>query len=155
MLISAGDRLVSMLDHKLEPKTVRRVEVITGPGGRRRFGDDEKVRIIEEAVVPGAVISAVARQNGLAPQQLFTWLRQARRRTEAGRAEPAVFVPAVVESALPAKPVRRRRSRKRSRVSVRDTGMIEVEAGGLTVRIARGADVKVVAAVMTALKAAR
>ena len=87
VLISVGDRLVSMLDHKLEPRAVRRVEVITGPGGRRRFADDEKVRIIEEALVPGAVISAVARQNGLTPQQLFTWLRQARRRTEGGRAE--------------------------------------------------------------------
>lgn len=68
---------MSMLDHKLEPKTVRRVEVITGPGGRRRFANDEKGRIIEAALVPGAVVSAVARQNGLTPQQLFTWLRQA------------------------------------------------------------------------------
>ena len=58
VLISVGDRFVSMLDHKLEPKAVRRVEVITGPGGRRRFSDDEKARIIEEALVPGAVISA-------------------------------------------------------------------------------------------------
>jgi transposase len=141
-----------MFDHKLEPKAVRRIEVITGPGGRRRFPDDEKARIIDEALVPGAVISAVARQNGLTPQQLFTWLRQARKRTEATRAEPASFVPAVVERA---KPVRRSGSRKRERASARDTGMIEVEAGGLTVRISRGADVKAVAAVMAALKAAR
>ncbi len=91
---------MSMLDHKLEPKAVRRIEVITGPGGRRRFPDDEKARIIEEALVPGAVISAVARQNGLTPQQLFTWLRQVRRRTGTERAEPASFVPAVVESAV-------------------------------------------------------
>ena len=87
-----------MLDHKLEPKSVRRVEVITGPGGRRRFADDEKARIIDEALVPGAVISTVARQNGLTPQQLFTWLRQARNRTEATRAEPASFVPAVMSA---------------------------------------------------------
>lgn len=146
---------MSMLDHKLEPKAVRRIEVITGSGGRRRFADDEKARIIEEALVPGAVVSAVARRNGLTPQQLFTWLRQARRRTEVGRAEPASFVPAVVERAVPAKPVRRSRSRKRLRASARDTGMIEVEAGGMTVRIARGADVRTVAAVMAALKSAR
>jgi transposase len=144
-----------MLDHKLEPKAVRRVEVISGPGGRRRFPDDEKARIIDEALVPGVVISAVARQNGLTPQQLFTWLRQARKRTEATRAEPALFVPAVVESAVPAKGVRRKGTRKPSRASARDTGMIEIEAGGVSVRIARGADVKAVAAVMTALKAAR
>ena len=41
------------------------------------------------------------------------------------------------------------------RGSARDTGMIEVEAGGLTVRIARGADVRAVAAVIAALKSAR
>jgi transposase len=142
-----------MLDHKLEPKPVRRIEVITGPGGRRRFADDEKARIIEEALVPGAVVSAVARRNGLTPQQLFTWLRQARRRTEAGRAEPATFVPAVVERAAPAKPVRR--TRKPSRAAGGDAGAIEIKAGGMTVRITRGADVRVVAAVMTALKATR
>ena len=144
---------MSMLDHKLEPKAVRRIEVITGPGSRRRFSDDEKARIIEEALMPGAVVSAVARRNGLTPQQLFTWLRQARRRAGSGRAEPACFVPAVVERAVPAKPVRR--SRKRSRASGGDAGTIEVKAGGVTVRIARGADVRAVAAVMAALKAAR
>jgi len=146
---------VSMLDHKLEPKMVRRVEVITGTGGRRRFADDEKARIIEEALVPGAVVSAVARRNGLTPQQLFTWLRQARRRTEVKRAEPASFVPAVVESSVPAKPVRRSRPRKQEQRSGDDVGTIEIKTGGVTVRIARGADVKAVVAVMAALKAAR
>ena len=105
--------------------------------------------------MPGAVISGVARQNGLTPQQLFTWLRPVRRRTGTERTEPASFVPAMVESAVPVKAVRRRGSRKPERASARDTGMIEIEAGGVIVRIARGADVKAVAAVMAALKAAR
>jgi len=144
---------VSMLDHKLEPKAVRRIEVMTGPGGRRRFTDDEKAQVIDEALVPGAVVSAVARRNGLTPQQLFTWLRQARRRTEAAGTEPQAFVPAVVESAVPAKPVRN--ARKLSRWPGSDAGTIEIQAGSLTVRISRGADVKVVAAVMTVLKAGR
>ena len=146
---------MSMLDHKLEPKMVRRVEVITGTGGRRRFAEDEKARIIEEALVPGAVVSAVARRNGLTPQQLFTWLRQARKRSQVGRSEPASFVPAVVETTVAAKPARRNRPRNRSRTSDSGAGTIEVEIGGVIVRIARGADVKAVAAVMTALKAAR
>jgi transposase len=67
--------------------------------------------------------------------------------------EPPAFVPAVVESAVMAKPVRR--ARKLSRVPGGDAGAIEIEAGGLTVRITRGADVKLVAAVMAALKAGR
>jgi transposase len=139
----------------LEPKAVRRVEVITGSGGRRRFPDDEKARIIEETLAPGAVVSAIARRNGLTPQQLFTWRRQARRMSKAGRVEPPTFVPAVVEASTAAKPVRRRRSGKSARASDSGAGTIEVEIGGVSVRIARGADVKAVAAVMMALKAAR
>lgn len=131
---------MSMLDHKLEPKLVRRMEVITGPGGRRRFTDDEKAQIIDEALVPGAVVSAVARRNGLTPQQLFTWLLQARKRMDAVRDEQPAFVPAVLETAVSAKPARR--SRHRVRGPVVGTGMIEIEADGLTVRVARGADVR-------------
>ena len=72
---------MSTLDHALEPKgaTVRRLEVITGTGRRRRFSADDKARIIEETLVPGAVVSDIARRHGLSPQQLFTWRRQARR----------------------------------------------------------------------------
>src|SRR5271155_790988 len=75
-----GDGLVSMLDHKLksEPEPVHRLEVITGTGRRRRFSDDDKARIVEETLAPGAVVSEVARRHGLSPQQLFGWRRQAR-----------------------------------------------------------------------------
>jgi transposase-like protein len=68
---------VSMLDHTLEPEPVRRLEVITGTGRRRRFSDDYKAGIVEEPLVPGAVVSDVARRHGLTPQQLFGWRRQA------------------------------------------------------------------------------
>ena len=86
---------MSTLDHTLEPKgaTVRRLEVITGTGRRRRFSADDKVRIIEETLVPGAVVSDVARRHGLSPQQLFTWRRQARRPAVASaETEAPIFV---------------------------------------------------------------
>ena len=71
---------MSTLDHTLKPEAtaVRRLEVITGTGRRRRFSEDFKAGIVEETLVPGAVISEVARRNGLTPQQVFTWRRQAR-----------------------------------------------------------------------------
>jgi hypothetical protein len=47
-----------------EAQVVRRVEVITGTGRRRRFLDDDKARIIEEALAPGAVVSEIARRMG-------------------------------------------------------------------------------------------
>jgi transposase len=75
---------VSRLDLTLGPKTapVRRVEVITGAGGRRRWTDDEKAQAIEASLAPDAVVSHVARRHGVTPQQLFTWRREARRRAE-------------------------------------------------------------------------
>ncbi|UPK28286.1 transposase [Bradyrhizobium sp. 195] len=65
--------------------------------------------MIEETLVPGAVVSEVARRHGLAPQQLFTLRRQARQPAGADAASEAPqFVPAVVEAALPQGAVRRR-----------------------------------------------
>ena len=46
---------MSTLDHKLEPEVtaVRRLEVITGTGRRRRFTEDFKARVVEETLVSG------------------------------------------------------------------------------------------------------
>lgn len=142
-----------MLDHKLKPETVQRLEVITGTGRRRRFSKDDKAGIIEETLAPGAVVSEVARRHGLSPQQLFGWRRQARLPAAASADTAApLFVPAVVEAPLPKRAVRRR-GRKRTRQAGRTSGTIEVEIDGVTVRVGRGANAKTVAAVLHALKA--
>ena len=144
---------MSMLDHTLKPEAVRRIEVITGTGRRRRFSEDYKAQIIEETLAPGAVVSEVARRHGLSPQQLFGWRRQARQPLEVTAGEDApLFVPAVVDAALPAQAVRRR-GRGRTRQADRNSGVIEVEIDGVTVRVGRGAEAKTVAAVLRALKA--
>src|SRR5215218_8462542 len=87
---------MSMLDHTLKPEgtSVRRLEVITGTGRRRRFSTDDKARIVEETLSPGAVVSEVARRHGLTPQQLFGWRREARRALNETGEAPARFVPA-------------------------------------------------------------
>lgn len=68
-------------EHRLENKpadnadggvtTVRRIELITGTGRRRRWSADDKARIVVESLKPGANVSEVARRHGLSPQQLF------------------------------------------------------------------------------------
>jgi transposase len=148
-----GDRLVSTLDLMLkpEPEPVHRLEVITGTGRRRRFSDDDKARIVEETLAPGAVVSEVARRHRLSPQQLFGWRRQARQPV-ATSTEAARFVPAVVGAPLPERTVRRQR-RGPTRRADRTCGIIEVEIDGVTVRVGRGAAAKTVEAVLRALKA--
>ena len=56
--------------------TSDRVEIITSVQ-RRRWTAAEKMRLVEETFVPGMTVSLVARQNGVNPNQLFTWRRLA------------------------------------------------------------------------------
>lgn len=141
---------MSTLDHMLKPEpTVRRLEVITGTGRRRQFPKDFKAAIVEETLATDAVVSEVARRHGLTPQQVFTWRRQLRREAVLSTEAPQ-FVPAVIGPSLPARTAQR--GRKRSRRAERTTGIIEVEIDGVTVRVGRGAETKIVAAVLRALK---
>lgn len=55
-----------------------RVEVLGGLERRRRWSQDDKARIVEETLAPGAKVTAVARRNGVAASLVFTWRRQAR-----------------------------------------------------------------------------
>ena len=144
---------MSGLDHRLEPETaVRRFEVINGAMGRRRWSADDRARILEESLAPGAVISSVARRHGLTPQQLFTWRREARERAKVD-AETLAFVPAVV-APDPVTPMEPKPPRPKRHAPRRRTAAIEVEAAGVTVWIGDGASLAMIAAVIGALKGA-
>ena len=83
MMISrnSGDRFVRSFDPTFEPNGavgIRRLEVITGVGGRRSWSRDDKARIIAESFAARANVSAVARRYGLRPQQVYAWRRLAR-----------------------------------------------------------------------------
>jgi transposase len=79
-----------------EPEPVRRVEVFTGTGRRRRWPPEQKALIVAETYGHGETVSAVARRHGLTPQQLFTWRRQAQR-AQIGESRMA-FAPVVLET---------------------------------------------------------
>jgi transposase len=131
-----------MVDHMLEPpRAVRRLEVITGAGGRRRWSADEKARILEEAMVPGAVVSEVARRHDMAPQHLFTWLRQARREADN---HPLAFTPVVVSPDTP----------QPTPATYREA-IIEIVVEGVVIRIPPGADGATLALVLHLLKSLR
>jgi transposase len=134
---------------------VRRLEVFTGAGRRRKWSDEDKARIVAEIVASGESVCAVARRHGLSPQQLFGWrrlLREAAARQS--EAEELQFVPAVVDVDASAPALRRRRKAPRCK-SESDVGMIEVEVDGVTIRASRGADANTIAAIVRALKANR
>lgn len=57
--------------------------------GRRRWPDETKSRIVEEALAPDVNVSAIARRYGMSPSQLFGWRRKAIAKGQVERREAA------------------------------------------------------------------
>lgn len=58
LTIQDKNRFVSGFDRRPDPsRPVRRIEIINGAGGRRQLSPDQKVRVLEETLAPGAVVS--------------------------------------------------------------------------------------------------
>ena len=61
-----------------------RVEVITSVERRRRWSAAEKEQLVAASLEPGACVSALAREAGIHPGQLYGWRRQLRVRQGIG-----------------------------------------------------------------------
>ena len=145
------------LNAKSEPKTIQRIEVLTGPERRRQWSAEDKERIVSESYSGVDNVSRIARRHGLLPQQLFTWRREARQASllpafaAVALAPQEANPPAAQPTPLPATSAIARSSR-RKKIGTAMT-MMEIEAGGIKVRVLRGADSATVAAIVRALKA--
>ena len=146
----SGDRLVRSFDPTFEPSEVvgvRRLEVITGVGGRRSWSHADKGRIVAESFAAGANVSAVARRYGLRPQQVYAWRRLARGGALALPAAEALrFVPVVAAENEPASP---------ATAAPTPAGIVEIEIAGAVIRAAPGVDWRHLREVLRAVKAAR
>lgn len=140
--------------HGANPEPIRRFEILTGVGRRRSFGVEEKLALVTQ-MEGCANISELARRHDLRPSQLFTWRRELRYAAEAAQRAAQnlptpIFVPAVVEPepVTAVAPVLKKQRIRRART----TAAVEVEIDGVAVKIARGTDAAVIAAVIGALK---
>lgn len=120
-----------------------KAEVLPGPERRRPWRLEDKVRIVEETLVPGMTTSGVARRHGLAPSLVFYWRRQARE----GRLTSQPVVPALVPvNVVP--DVTPLRSLPGSA-----TGVMEIELGnGRCVRVDRHVDGAALGRVLSVLE---
>src|SRR5689334_20661169 len=76
-----------------------RGEVLVGPERRRRWSEDEKARIIEESLRPGAQVTDIARRHGVSRALLYSWRRAARCAPVSPVAPPAPeFVPVLLSA---------------------------------------------------------
>jgi transposase len=136
---------MTAFDRRFDPEVreVRRLEVINGALGRRRWSAEAKARIVAESLAPGVVVSEVARRHDLRPQQLFAWRHQAPQGRLVLPAEELAFVP-VVRTAADAPPVE---------TLATPTTMIEVALGDVVVRVPPAVDGRLLAKVLRTVKA--
>jgi transposase len=114
-----------------------RVEIITSVERRRRWSSAEKQQLVAATLEPGASVSAIAREAGIHPGQLYGWRRQLRAQAPIG------FAP--VQVALGAAPT-----------GLADVGAIEIEfATGARMRITGAVDAATLTAAVVALAAGR
>jgi transposase len=130
-----------------------RVEVLGGLERRRRWSQDDKARIVEETLTPGAKVTEVARRNGVAASLVFTWRRQAR---TAERVVPC-FAPVQIAAAVEtgeenSKPSSEDDRRMRQLPSSRN-GLIEIDLGNRRrIRVDAQVDTEALARVLDVLE---
>jgi transposase len=129
---------------------VARLEIVD-TGRRRRWSEDEKLKIVLESFQSPRQVAATARRHGISRWQLHEW-RRAFRATQADAARPqAGFVPATlaVEPIQPAVP-------EPSPSRDRDSGAIEIDfANGARMRVTGAIDEATLAAALRALSDGR
>ena len=78
--------------------TLRSVEILPVLGGRRRWPDELKARIVAETLEAGATVRGVARSYGIHETQLSCWRRLAREGRLVLPAADVEFAPLVVQA---------------------------------------------------------
>jgi transposase len=143
---------MSLSDDDHMPKvgvgSARRIEVFTGTRRRRGWSVEHKAAIVDESYAGTGSVCEVARRHGLTPTQLFSWRREARRKSVTQGDEAASFVPAMVEAeSAPDVPPAAERTAKPP------APIMEIETGDAHVWVWCDVDVRLATAVIRALKA--
>jgi transposase len=119
-----------------------RMTLITGGERRRRWSDEDRVRILAAISEPGAVVADVARREDVCTSLVYKWRRAERRDQSAGACG---FSPVIIETAPPAPS-----ALPPSQTSA--SGVVEVDLKDVRVRISADAPSAVIAATLKALR---
>ena len=83
------------------------ITVFSGPERRRRWSEEDRVRILTEAFSPGACVAEVARRYDVSSALIYTWRNKLRQSVAepgfaeavvvaGGGAEPPIISPAII-----------------------------------------------------------
>src|SRR5687768_10070786 len=122
---------------------------------RRMRTNEEKRRIVEETMAPGASLASVALKHGVNANLLFSWRRLHQQGLLAQCRERAALLPVAVTPATslhPSQPKKRRTVRPAA--TVRQSGSLEIElASGVRIRMHGPIESATIEAVLSALRA--
>jgi transposase len=121
---------------------VRRLEIFTGAGRRRRWPAAVKAQIVAESFSGAATVSEVARRHGLSGAQLFAWRRQARGGRIGAQPTELPFVPLVMS--LPGE----------GRGPASLSGAVAIEVAGAVLHVPPGLEPASITALIRAVRAA-
>ena len=126
---------------------VERLEIVE-IGRRRRWSEDEKLKIVVESFQSPRQAAATARRHGISRWQLHEWRRSFRAAQTEATGPQAGFVPATIatrpEDAAP------------ELAAPRDPGTIEIDfANGVRIRVTGSIDEATLAAALRALSDGR
>jgi transposase len=127
-----------------------RVEVLDGVERRRRWSREDKARIIEETLAPGAKVSEVARRHGISASLVFTWRRQSRANHVRAAVVPRLTAVRIAEASAESPTST---TIEQPRAAGGRSGVIEISlGGGRRVRVDASVDAAALARVLDVLE---
>jgi transposase-like protein len=127
------------------------VEIITGVERRRRWGLEEKLRIVAEVERPGASFIEVARKHEVSRSLLWNWRRQVRRGTLRPTPMPE-FLPVQVVADPERREVSEPPATSHARPVVAEEQIEITLADGTSIRVGRQVDAAALRRVLTVLR---
>ena len=135
------------MDVHTHSRRLERLEIVE-TGRRRRWSEDEKLKIVVESFQSPRQVTATARRHGISRWQLHEWRRAFRAAQTETTGPQAGFVPATVV-AEPQTP-------SREFTAAPDVGTIEIDfANGARMRVTGAIDAATLAAALRALSDGR
>ena len=143
------DDAVTESTRKSAPSSTRRslVEVVTRGEPRRRWSEEDRARILAEAMAPGAIASHVARRFGVSTGQFYAW-----RKAMLLRSAPVGIPPALAKADFAEVRLSTQNSKPSTPPQIPATGMMEITLpGGALIRVDAAVDGAALGRVLAAL----
>jgi transposase len=106
----------------------------TAIGKRRRWTSSEKREIVEQSLMPGSSVPAVATRYGVSASQVYRWIRLHRQAAAAGSSVPALLPVTLIDP----NPAQRKGALRVSSAPL--SGTIQLEVGNANLRVHGAAD---------------